>query len=311
MRKVLITTSSFGDDAEVRDSMGTLTNYGITIVLNPFGKTLSETELMKLIDEHRPVGIIAGVEPITGKALKDASDLKVISRCGIDTSNIDIKSVQNNGISIYNTPDAPTESVAEMTVALMLNLIRKVCEADRSIRSGRWKKFMGRLLGSMTVGIIGCGRIGTRVAEYLAPFDCTVIGSDILTKAHGRIKMVSLTEILKLSDIITLHVPLTEGTTNMVNRDFIDSMKKGSYLINVSRGDVVDEDALIYGLETERLAGCALDTFKTEPYSGVFVKFENVILTAHMGSYAKEARVKMEKESIGNLIKGLKEAGIL
>lgn len=303
MVNVLITTSSFAE--EDKTPLELINKKGVNPVLNPFGRTLTEDEINKLIKEYDPVGIIAGTEPITRSVISRVRSLKIISRCGVGVSNIDIQAAKEMKIDVVNTPDALTESVAELTVGLILNVLRKVSEADRKIREGKWKKLMGTLLNGKTVGIIGCGRIGTKLAGYLQPFGCTVIGYDPLIKNHNKIKMVSLEELIKASDIISLHVPLTDETKKMVNSGFISSMKAGSYLINVARGGMVDEKALFDGIKSGKLAGAALDTFDKEPYHGPLTGLENVVLTAHMGSYAKEARIKMELQAAQNLLKGL------
>jgi D-3-phosphoglycerate dehydrogenase / 2-oxoglutarate reductase len=303
MDAVLITTSSFGKDNP--ELLGEIKRFGFEAVMNPFGRTLQENEIKEMIEKHDPVGIIAGVEPITQSVLKGSRRLKVISRCGIGIENVDQNACKLLGIKILNTPDAPAQAVAELTLGLILGLIRRISEADRNIRNGKWDKLTGRLLGSLTVGIIGCGRIGSRVAVYLKAFSSKVIGFDEAMSSHADIKMVSLPELLRESDLVTFHIPVTPETTGMLNDHFIKQMKQGSFLINAARGEIFDEKALIRGLESGKIAGAALDTFNQEPYKGPLVRFENVLLTAHMGSYAREARSKMEAEAVKNLITGL------
>lgn len=309
MKTVLITTSSFGASEAVERSLQKLRGRGFKTALNPFGRTLTEAELASLITEFDPVGIIAGVEPIGELALGNAHSLKVISRCGVDTGNVLKALTDRLGIAVSNTPDAPTEAVAELTIALMLNLIRKVGEADRTIRAGGWKKYAGRSLSGMTIGILGCGRIGSKVASYLRPFKCDILGADKIARSIDGVTMTAVDRLIKSSDLITLHLPAIRENENMVNRAFIGTMKEGSFIVNTARGELIDEDALVEGLEKKKLAGAALDTFKKEPYKGKLVAFDNVLLTSHMGSYAREARVKMEIESVENIIKDL-EAGI-
>ncbi|MCX5782677.1 MAG: phosphoglycerate dehydrogenase [Elusimicrobia bacterium] len=305
MANILITTSSFAE--EDKTPLDLIKKRGVNAVLNPFGRTLTEEEISKLLKEYDPVGIIAGVEPITKSVLSQSKALKIISRCGVGISNVDLQAAKEKKIAVFNTPDALTESVAELTVGLILNVLRKVSEADRKIRSGKWKKLMGTLLSGKTIGIIGCGRIGAKLADYLQSFGCTVIGHDPQIKNHGKIKMVQLEELIKTADIISLHVPLTDATRRMVNSGFISAMKNSSYIINVARGEIVDEKALFDGLISGKLAGAALDTFEKEPYQGPLTTLENVLLTAHMGSYAKESRIRMELQATQNLLKGLED----
>lgn len=300
MFRVLVTPSSF-DPALVEK----LKQKGFEVVVNPLGRTLTENENEEMVERYNPIGIIAGVEPITARVLKKAAQLKVISRCGIGMENVDLEAAKKQGIQVCNTPDASTQAVAELTIALILNLIRRINEADRNIRAGIWNKLMGRLLGEMAVGIIGCGRIGSKVAEYLKPFGCRIVGADKFLKKHKDIPIVALAELLKIADVITLHVPLTKDTLNMVNHHFINLLKTGSFIINASRGDIIDEEALFEGLVSGKITAAALDTFKNEPYVGPLTQLENVLLTTHIGSYAQEARIKMELDSVNNLLKVL------
>lgn len=303
MNNILITTSSFAKNDPAL--LSRLEAEGLHIELNPFGRTLTEAEVSSLILKHNPVGIIAGVEPLTAKVIQQAAGLRVISRCGIGMGNVDIKTAEKSGIKVVNTPDAPVQAVAELTIALILNLVRRVQEADRNIRRGEWQKLMGRLIGEMTIGIIGCGRIGLKVAEYLRVFGCRIIGTDPNLKESSQITMVSIQELLAESDIMTFHVPLLPETVKKMNDDFIEAMKPGGFIVNTSRGEIIDEQALVRGLDSGKIAGAALDVFSQEPYQGKLINYDNVLLTAHMGSYAREARMKMELQAVENLLSGL------
>lgn len=303
--KVLVTTSTFGEGNSL--VIERLRKLGAEVILNPYKKTLNQEQVTELIKRYDPVGMIAGVEPLNQAVLSQAKALKAISRCGIDTTNVDLTAAKKIGIQVFNTPDAPTQAVAELTVGLILNLIRRINEADRAIRNGKWKKLMGRLLSDMTVGIFGCGRIGSRVALCLEGFGCKIIGCDILKKAGQKIKIVPQEELMRCSDIITFHLALTSSTLNLVNREFISLLKPGIFLVNTSRGQIIDEAALVDGLASGQIAAAALDTFQNEPYNGPLAALDNVILTSHMGSYAKEARIKMEIEAVNNLLKGLED----
>lgn len=308
-KNILITTSSFGEEA--LSMLDKIKGVGFNIVMNPYKKTLKEPEIASLIKEFDPQGIIAGTEPLNKSVLGGASSLKVISRCGVDMENVDRREADRRKIKVFNTPSTPAQAVAELTVGLILNVIRRVSEADRNIRAGKWDKLMGRLLGDATVGIVGCGNIGNRVAEYLSVFSCRIIGYDPRAKGNRHIKMTTLDSLAKEADIITFHIPLTEENVGMVNRKFINSLKTGVFIINTSRGGIIDEEALLNGLNSGHVGGAALDTFGNEPYSGPLINIKNVILTAHMGSYAKEARARMESESVNNLLRGLAEVNDL
>lgn len=306
MHTILITTSSFGQSNP--NLLYKLECLGFKVITNPLGRTLTENEVEDMIERCNPVGMIAGVEPITAKVLKKAYQLKIISRCGIGIDNIDLEASKRVGIKIFNTPEAAVQAVAELTVALLLNLIRRVSESDRNIRSGKWNKLMGRLLSDLTIGIIGCGRVGSKVACYLRTFGCDVLGYDVALKEHREIKMVSKVQLLESADVITFHVPATPETINMLDDTFVRLVKKGVYIINTARGEILNEDSLVRGIESEKIAGAAIDTYKKEPYQGPLIKYENVLLTAHMGSYAREARLKMECQALDNLLSSLGES---
>ena len=309
MHKILITTSSFAKyDPSLIDNIKGL---NLNIVINPFARKLTESEVSDLIKQHQPVGIIAGIEPLTKNVLHKAKSLKVISRCGIGLDTVDIEAAKELGISVTNTPDAPTISVAELTLGLILTLMRRIHISDTSIRNGKWSRPMGSLLHRKTVGIIGCGRIGSKLAELLAPFECKILGYDVIQKKMRNCKMVSLDEILCDADIISLHLPYSPETHHFIDAKRIDKMKRDEILINAARGGLVDEHALYSALKGSHIAGAAIDCFEKEPYSGPLKELDNVVLTGHIGSYAREGRMLMEKQSADNLIKSLREKGVI
>lgn len=304
MPKILITTSSF--DLDNNTILKALLNEGYEIVLNPYGRRLRSEEVLGLMDDD-VVGMIAGVEPLTREVLEQAANLKVISRCGIGTNNVDLEAARALGIVVNNTPDAPTQAAAELTIGLMLDLLRKISQADKNIRNDKWKPLMGNLLSGKTVGIIGYGRIGRRVSEILPGFGAKPIFFDPhVTKGVGGFERASsMAELLSSADIVSLHVPYSTETHYLINSNTLSLMKRGSYLLNVSRGGLINESDLLAALESGLLAGAALDTFEDEPYLGPLRELPQVVMTAHMGSYARESRVQMEAEAANNLVKGL------
>ncbi len=220
--------------------------------------------------------------------------------------SIDLEAAKELGIKVMNTPSGPTLAVAELTVALILNLLRKISVMDRAMRTGMWDKKMGNLLSGKRVGIIGFGRIGKKVAELLRPFDCDIVYTDVTAKdAVAGVNCVPLNELLKNSDIISIHV---SSTDKIIGDKELKQMKKGAFLVNVSRGEVIDEDALFRAAESGHLGGAAIDVFNIEPYKGPLKDLGNVILTPHIGSYASEARIEMEIEAVKNLLKSLEGA---
>lgn len=307
-RTVLITTSTF-DLANFRD-IDLLKLANIDIVLNPFGRRLTTAEVAGLLTSN-VIGIIAGLEPLNAAVLESATSLKVIARCGTGLDSVDLKIAEKLGITVFNTPDAPTLAVAELTLGHTLSLLRHISESDRQIRSGEWSGIMGSLLYGKTVGIIGYGRIGKSVEKLFTAFGAKVIVSDLVKLDYLQVKQVELDELFALSDIISLHVPYGDQSHHIINSEALRKMKPSTLLINVSRGGLIDEDALFQALESRTILGAALDCFETEPYSGSLLKLANVQVTAHMGSYARETRVQMEIDASTALINGLKGKGLL
>lgn len=310
MPQILITTSSF--DQDNNHALKSLQGAGLVIRMNPFRRRLTEAEVSDLLAGADVVGMIAGVEPLTGGVFSRASELKVISRCGIGMDSVDCAAAEARGIKVFNTPEAPVTAVAELTLALMLDLLRHVGQADRNIRNGSWKQIMGNLLEFQTVGIVGFGRIGRRVGELVHAFGARILAHDkAAVDVPAYAKSCGLRELLEQSDIVTLHVPLEPGTGYLIGKRELKNMKQGAFLVNTARGGLVDESALHDALVSGHLAGAALDTYQQEPYSGPLAKLSQTLLTAHMGSYAKEARAEMEREAAENLLRGLVDAGVV
>ncbi len=309
MEKILITTSSFNLDNF--DDLALIEERGYEISLNPYGKRLTEPQIAGMLDEN-VVAIIAGLEPLNKNVLQNAPNLKVISRCGIGMDNVDLEYADLNGISVFNTPDAPSKAVAELTLAHIFSLSRKIVEAGINIKSGKWKPLMGRLISQQTLGVIGYGRIGKLVAQSLS-----MLGTKVLVHDKENIEkacdfeIVGLNYLLKNSDIVSLHMPYTTETHNMIDADSLALFKKDALLINVARGGLVDEAALYEALKNDNLGGAAIDCFAVEPYEGKLLELNNVQVTSHMGSYAIESRSMMEAEACSELVKGMKKHGLL
>jgi D-3-phosphoglycerate dehydrogenase len=310
--KVVISSRSFG--MINNNAINLLKNAGLETVLNPKGQKLTEEEILELIDD-KVVGIIAGTENITSKIITSSPSLKVISRYGVGIENIDLETAKQKEILVYNTPETPAIAVAELTLTLMLNLLKKINKLDNNIRSDKWKSEMGNLLTDKKIGIMGLGRIGKKLVEFLKPFNCEIYAYEIkpddeFIKKYN-VKLVSIDEIIKNSDIITLHLPLTEKTKNIFSEKQFKQMKKHTILINTARGDLIDEKALYNALNEGKIAGAALDAFQNEPYKGELIKLENIILTPHIGTATIETRINMEKEAVTKMISGLKEKKVL
>lgn len=302
MNKIFISTSSFGkyDNSPLE----LCEEKGYEVVLNPHMRKVKPHELVKLARDA--VGLIAGTEIITEEILSKLPHLKIISRCGVGVDNIDVDAAKKTGIKVFNTPNVPTLAVAELTVGLILNLLRKVNTMDALIKNGKWDKLMGNLLYGKKVGIIGFGHIGQKVGELLSVFSTELAYYDIEYKSCLiNCSYKEFEKILSWAEIVTLHLSISKGKGPIMGNKELNLMKRGTWLVNVSRGGVVHEKALYKALKNGHLAGAALDVFGHEPYKGPLLELDNVILTPHVGSYAKEARIKMETAAMDNLVKGL------
>lgn len=308
MPKVLITTSSF--NVAAAESLALLEQAGYGIVTNPHGRKLTEDEAAALLGDD-VVGMVAGTEPLTRRVLSGARGLKVVSRCGIGLDSVDLAAARELGIEVTNTPDAPSAAVAELTLGLMLDQLRRISQADRQIRVGQWKPLMGGLLAARTVGIIGYGRIGRRVAHLVRSFGARVLVCDATgVESDGIAEPSALEPLLAAADIVTLHMPSQKVPGHFLDAARIGLMKRGAVLVNTARGDLVDEAALAQAIRDGRLGGAALDTYEKEPYAGPLVELPQVVLTAHMGSYAEESRGIMEREAADNLYRELAARGL-
>jgi D-3-phosphoglycerate dehydrogenase len=301
--QILISTSTF--NLENFADLSAVNNSGIEIKLNPFKARLTEGQVIEMLGKNS-IGLIAGLEPLNEKVLRSATELKVIARVGTGLDSVDLTAAEKLGIKVFNTPDAPTSAVAELTLGHILGLLRNIAKTDRQIRDNTWQGQMGSLLETKTVGVIGYGRIGQRVAKLISALGAKVIVHDPYTRAEDFANC-SLKELCSQSDVLTLHVPYSDKTHHIIGSELIQTMKPGSFVVNVSRGGLVDEVSLLNALESGHLAGAALDCFEQEPYFGPLSKLENVQMTAHMGTYARETRDLMEREASRLLVNALRE----
>jgi len=297
--KVIITTSSFTFEDFPEE---------LDIIHNPYKRTLTESEVSAFIQKEKPDGIIAGVEPLTRTVLKKSPNLKVISRCGSGLDSIDLETAKELGIEVFNTHQEVIQSVSEMTIALSLNLLRHIHVMDSNMKKNKWKKMQGSLISGKTVGIVGCGRIGTKTAMLFKAFDCEIICYDPLLMGNSECQLVDLSTLLTYSDIISLHLPASSASLGFVDESFLNRMKKSSVLINTARGDHVNDEHLYKALVTDIIRGAAIDVFSEEPYSGILsdpLIADKIILTPHISSNTIEGRAEMEKKAVENLILSL------
>ncbi len=267
---------------------------GFEVLVEP---GLREAELGERIRECEAV-IVRSVPRITATVLAAAKRLKVIGRAGIGVDNIDVEAATERGVVVLNTPDANATTAAELTLAHILSLSRHLPQADRSVRAGEWKRaqFMGTELSGKTIGIIGYGTIGRLVASRCLGLKMRVVAYDpFVTReviAEGGVEPLELEELLKTSDYVSLHCPLTDKTRGLINRERLSAMKSGSRLINCARGGLVDETALLEAIRSGHLAGVALDVYEQEPPIGSpLLNEERIVFTPHLGASTEEAQV--------------------
>ena len=305
-RRVLITTIPFGEVN--RKPLDLLDQAGIEYIINPIGRRLRPEELADLIGDVDV--LIAGTEPITAAVMDRAKRLRLISRVGIGLDSVDLTAARARDILVSYTPDAPAPAVAEMTMGLILSQLRSLVQADRGMRGGVWHRFMGRRLSELTVGVIGVGRVGKRLIRHLQGFAPRILANDLVPDHDfgvvHRVQWVEKDTIYRESDIISLHLPLTPLTNNLVTRREMDMMKPDAVLINTSRGGMVNESDLAQALKQGRLAGAALDVYGQEPYSGELVTIDNCLLTCHMGSMSRDCRAQMELEATEEAVRFFK-----
>jgi D-3-phosphoglycerate dehydrogenase len=293
--KLLVTPTSYGkNDPRLKSDLEAQVGQ---VTYNPTGKPLTSSEVAALLPGVD--GYIAGLDAIDRAALDRADRLKVISRYGVGVDNVDLEACKEKGIIVTNTPGANSVSVAELALGLMLALARQIPEAAQSVQQGKWPRLSGLSLEGKTVGILGLGAIGKQLAHRLSGFDCRILAydpfaDDAFAEENG-IDLKSLDAVVQEADFLSLHLPLTAETRGMVNDAFLAKMKKGSYLINTARGEVVDEGALLRALESGHLRGAGLDAFVTEPPdpANPLLHLPQVIATPHLGAQTDGATSNM------------------
>lgn len=309
MNTLVISTSSF--DIDNNPSLQHLSQQGMRIVTNPHKRKLTEDEIIELLS-NGAIGLIAGIEPLTERVLQASPQLKVISRCGTGLDSVDLNAAKQRGISVLNTPEAPAQAVAELTMGFILSLLRQTAMIDRAVRQKEWPRTQGRLLAAQTVGIVGLGHIGRRVARLCQAFEASVIAHDpFASQVPEGVALVSLEQLLARADVITLHLPYSADTHHLLDAGAFAAMKPEAIVINAARGGLIDENALADALKSGKVSAAALDVFEQEPYQGPLLEIDNITLTSHVGSLARESRQRMEIEAADNLLQGLITIGAI
>ena len=251
-------------------------------------------------------GVILGLEEMDRHVLQQLENVKIIAKYGVGLDNLDVSSAEDLGITIGWTGGVNKRSASEQALGFMLGLSRNLFFSSFPLKNGKWEKEGGAFLTGKTVGIIGCGHIGTDLIYLLQPFNCQILICDILDKSgvvdtYGATQVLQ-DELLAEADIISLHVPLTELTQCMVNEEFLQKMKPTAHLINNSRGPVVEQQALKNALQQNIIAGAALDVFESEPPEDLeFLDLPNLMVTPHIGGSANEAILAMGRSAISHL----------
>ncbi len=269
----------------------------------------TKEELIKDLPEADCL-IVRSATKVTGDVFLYAKNLKLIVRAGVGVDNIDITEASRRGIIVMNAPGGSSITTAEHTIAMMLALARNIPQANESMKQGKWEKskFLGIEITNKTLGVIGLGRIGREVVKRAKGLKMRVIGYDpyipFESLSHLEIEIMDLEALLKESDFITVHTPLTENTKNLINKQNLHILKKGVRLINCARGGIFEEEALVEGLKNRQIAGVALDVFTEEPIPKNFplLQFENCIMTPHLGASTAEAEFAVAMETVEEVI---------
>jgi D-3-phosphoglycerate dehydrogenase len=293
--RLLVTPTSYGkNDPRLKTELEALVGE---VIYNPTGKPLASAEVAKLLPGVD--GYIAGLDGIDASALDAADRLKVIARYGVGVDSVDLAAARAKGIVVTNTPGANSVSVAELALGLMLALARQIPEAVEAVHQGKWPRYSGISLEGKTIGILGLGAIGKQLARRLSGFDCRILAFDPYADAsfanENHVELAAMDDVICQADFVSLHLPLLPETRGLVNDDFLSKMKKGSFLINTSRGEAIDETALLKALQSGHLKGAGLDAFTVEPPDpqNPLLALPQVIATPHLGAQTDGATSNM------------------
>lgn len=304
-QRALITCRLVWDDEEsVRLH---LEDLGIQIDVPRYeGQQLDEEDLLPIL--HAYDGILAGDDHLTRRVLESARRLRVISKWGIGIDGIDLDAAAELGIAVYNTPGVFGEELADYAMGYIHMLARQQHVVDARVKTGEWHKVRGVSLAGKILGIVGLGSSGRSLVKRGVASSMKVFGSDVVeVEDVPGCQVVDLDELLAVADVISLHAPATEGTRHIINEDSLSKMKDGIWLVNTSRGALVDERALVSALQSGKVGGAALDVFESEPVAAdnPLLEFDNVIAGSHNGSNTAEAVERTTWLAVENLVKGL------
>lgn len=305
--KIVVTPRSFGksDPAPIE----LLASQGYEVVYNPYGRILTKEEMKGLLADAD--GVIVGVDPLDREVLAEAPGLKIISKYGVGTDNIDLKYAEERGIKVTLATGSNTEAVADFAFALMMAVARRVNVIDRACREGIWKADAAIDIHGKTLGLLGLGAIGKAVARRASGFGMKVLAYDLFrdeatAAAYGIAYRDSIEEIVREADFISLHLPLDDKTAGIIGREQFDLMKRTAVLVNTARGGLIDESALLEALRTGRIWGAGIDVFEKEPPDNPeLLALGNLIAGSHCAASTQGAVTNMGIIATQNLIKHL------
>ena len=298
---VAVASRSFSRHPVLREEISKIYR---NVTFNESGKSLAGQELIDFFRGHEK--IITALEKLDRKFFESLSGLKVVSKYGVGLDMIDLEAMEEYGIRIGWTGGVNRRSVSEMVISAAIALLHRVPQANLEVRSGGWRQLMGNQLTGKTIGIIGCGHIGKDLAILLKAFQCSVLAYDIedfpeFYREHDIIPL-GIEELLSISDIVTLHLPLDESTFNILNRNRLNLIKPGAFLINMARGGLFKEEAVKEMLMDGRLSGAAIDVFSEEPPADMeLLNLPNVLATPHIGGSTEESVLAMGRAAISGL----------
>jgi D-3-phosphoglycerate dehydrogenase / 2-oxoglutarate reductase len=282
-RPAVVITDYAWPDLDIERSV--IEGAGLRLVAGPAAPAPA-AHIDMLVAEHQPLGILTNWAQVSAQAVRSSPGLRIVARLGVGLDNIAVEECTRRGIWVTNVPDYCFEEVADHSVGMLLAFTRGLLHFDREVRAGRWEPATARLrrLKTLTVGIVGYGRIGRSTAQKLNGFGARVLA---YTRSPGAaekdVEFVALEELLRQSDAVIVHIPLNAGTKHLLGRERLALMKRGAFLINVSRGAVIDTEALIAALQAGQLGGAALDVLENEPnVPPALLALPNVILTPHI-----------------------------
>lgn len=293
--RVAVGVSSFGQaDPEI---VKLLERNGIELAKNPYGRKMTRDEIVSHLQDAD--GLLAGLEPLDEEVFRACPKLRAIARIGIGMDNVDVLAAKAHGIKVSNTPDAPSDAVAEMTLAALLTICHDIVPANNDVHNKIWKKRMGRSIGELSVLMIGYGHIGRKTAALMKSLGANIM---IYDKYREDLSTCTLNDGLKHADVISLHA---SGAEEILSESGFSTMKDSVIILNSARGKLINEDALYKALKNGKVSAFWGDALWEEPYDGKLCGCENAILTPHISTYTKSCREDMERQAVENLIRDL------